>query len=77
MIGAKHHRELMDEVLSRSPQDVLCEDNSSESEEPKHDPPQKRQKTSDTPSNFSFTIKNDELLAKHVIFVSQTDAEVI
>jgi hypothetical protein len=62
---------------SHSPQDILFEDNSSESEEPKHNPPRKRQKTSGTPSNFSFTIKNDELLAKHVIFVSQTDAEVI
>ena len=42
MIGVKRQRELMEEELSHSPQDFLCEDNYNESEESKHDYPQKR-----------------------------------
>ena len=63
--------------LSNPPEDALFKDNYSENEESKHEPPQKRQKTSGTPFNFSLTIKNDGLLAERAIFISQTDAEVI
>jgi len=42
VIGAKRQRELMEEELSHSPQDVPCEDDSSESEESKHEFPSKR-----------------------------------
>jgi hypothetical protein len=51
MIGAKRQRELMEEELSHSPQDIPCEDNPSESEDSNHEYPQKRQKT------FSTTTK--------------------
>lgn len=42
MIGVKRQRELMEEELSHSPQDDPCGDDSSESEESKHEFPSKR-----------------------------------
>jgi len=39
MIGIKRQRELRQEELAYSPQDVPCEDNPSESEESKHSVP--------------------------------------
>jgi hypothetical protein len=57
MIGAKRQRELTEEELSHSPQDIPCEDNPSESEESKHEYPQKRQKTFNSPFTFSTTTK--------------------
>jgi len=56
MIGAKRQHELVEEELSHLSQDVPCEDNYSESEEPKHDYPRKRQKSN--AEQWSFSTKN-------------------
>ena len=51
MIGAKRQRELMEEELSHSPQDVPCEDSPDEiEEEVTRKYPQKRLKTFGSPS---------------------------
>jgi hypothetical protein len=75
MIGAKRQRDLMEEELSHSPQDIPCEDNSSESEESKHDPPQKRQKTTEFWSASTAAIQKNCI--RSPLIVSCTDTEAI
>jgi hypothetical protein len=75
MIGVKRQRELMEKELSQSPQDASCEDNSSESEESKHDPPHKRQKTTEAWSISTSAIQRT--CVRSPLIVSCTDAEVI
>ena len=75
MIGVKRQRELMEEELSQSPQDAPFEDNSSESEEFKHDPPQKRQKTTEFWSVSTAAIQKTRVSSP--LIVSCTDAEAI
>ncbi len=75
MIGAKRQRELMEEELSHSPQDAPCEDNSSESEESKHEYPQKRQKTTEAWSISTAAIQ--KTCVRSPLIVSCTDTEAI
>ena len=64
----------MEDELSHS-QDYCNEGDSNESEESKHDRPQKRKKTSG-PWSFSTT-PSQTTCTIHVLVVSRTDAEAI
>jgi hypothetical protein len=66
----------MQEELSHSPQDLLCEDNPSESEESKHSVPQKRQKVTEAWS-ISTTTKHHEMVGERLIVVAHTDGDAI
>jgi len=69
MIGDKRRRELMEDELRNFPQDL------SESEESKHEHPQKRQETTRVQS-FD-TVPLQTTIVGHVIVVSYTDAGAI
>lgn len=74
MIGVKRQHELMEEELSNSPQDVLCEDNSSESEESKHQHPNKRQKATEVWSISTAPIQATSMLSPLILSCTDTEA---
>ena len=76
VIGAKRQRELMEEELSHSPQDIPCGDDSNESEESKHSVPQKRQKIKEDWS-ISTTTKHHKVVTERFIVVAHTDGDAI
>jgi hypothetical protein len=76
MIGGKRQRELMEEELSHSPKYAQFKENYSESEESKHDYPQKRQKPNAEQWSFSTGV-NHRVSVERIIVVSHTDAEAI
>jgi hypothetical protein len=75
VIGDKRQRELMEDELRNFPQDLQNGENLSESEEFKHEHPQKRQGTTGVQSLDIVPLQTTKV--GHVIVVSHTDAGAI
>jgi hypothetical protein len=67
----------MEDELSHSSQDLHNGEDLSESEESKHEHPQKRQKLAKTEQWSLSTMIKQDTLAGPIVYVAQTDASVL